>query len=159
MNSLQSSLITVLILIGKVFPQLNGCDYYQALQINSVYTIKSPNYSQNYLRGSDCRWAAEAPPGYKILLNCNEMQLPAPFFCSDKILVSNTGRTDLRDARRHCGSTLFSETSTSTRMTIALKTGPFSRGGKFKCSLKAVKNNCNCGQVNRGRIGECCIFL
>lgn len=155
MNILETLLIACLILIGKVFPQMNGCDYYQALQPDVNYTITSPNYSQNYLRGSDCRWAAEAPPGYKILLSCNEVRLPQSFFCSgDRILVSVIGRTDLRGSTPHCGSTSFSETSASTKMTIALKTGLFSRGGKFKCSLKAVSSGCSCGLVNRGRIGQ-----
>lgn len=160
MNFLASSLITILILIGKVFPQSNGCDYYQALKPDVTYTITSPKYSLNYLRGSDCRWAAEAPPGYRILLSCSEVRLPTSFFCSgDRILVSNAGRADLRDATRHCGSSSFSETSASNRMTIALKTGTFSRGGKFKCLLKTVGSSCSCGQVNRGRIGEFSVYL
>lgn len=154
MNCLESLLITVLILIGESLSQLRGCDYYQALEPEFNYTIASPKYSENTFRPNDCRWAVEAPPGYKILLSCNEVRLSSFFCSSDRISVSNTGRTDLRNAKQHCGSSAFSETSLSTRMTIALKTGKFSRDGKFKCSLKAVVNGCSCGQFNRGRIGE-----
>jgi hypothetical protein len=145
----------IISLVGKLSSQSNKCDYYQALKPSVIYTISSTRYPQNYVRGTDCRWAAEAPPGYKVSLTCNEVKLPATFFCNgDRILVSLVGRADLRDGRKHCGGVAFMETSSSTRMTIALKTGQLTRGGRFKCALKAVANSCSCGQLNSGRIGE-----
>lgn len=157
---MNSSLIIIIFLIigcvSKAQQQSKRCDYFQALKPNGVYSIASPGFSRNYLRGTDCRWAAEAPPGYKILLLCHEVRLPNSLRCkNDRIIVSNTGRSDLRDGKTRCGSASFSETSTSTKMTIALKTGAFTKGGRFKCSLKTVANSCNCGLANRGRIGEC----
>lgn len=157
MNFLKTLSVFVFLLIEKV----KTCDFYQALKPDVIYTIVSPNYARNYFRGTDCRWAAEAPPGFKVLLNCNEVRLPLVFLCGDRIdriLVSNSGRVNLADARRHCGGVAFTETSTSTKMVIALKTTPTSRGGRFKCSLKAVPNSCRCGQLNRGRIGAFCPF-
>jgi hypothetical protein len=157
MNSLETLSIIVLSLIGKVSAQSKACDFYQELKPGKIYTIASPRYPQNYLRGTDCRWAAEAPPGYKISLGCNEVRLPLVLRCNDRvdrILVSPSGRVNLSDARRHCGGVSFSETSLSTRMLVALKSGPFISGKRFKCSLKAVADNCSCGQLNRGRIGE-----
>lgn len=153
MNFRKISLIAVFILIESVYLQYRGCDYFQAVKLETNYLISSPRYSQNFL-GNECRWAAEAPPGNEISVNCTEVRLQPTLSCyGDRILVSKSGRTDLRDARRYCGGASFSESSTSTKITIALKTGSFSQGGKFKCSLKAVASRCICGQVNRGRIG------
>lgn len=159
MNFLETLSIIVFLLIGKVSTQSNGCDFYQELELDIIYTISSPRFPQRYLRGTDCRWAAEAPAGYKISLDCYEVRLPPVFQCTDKvdrILVSSVGNANLTDGKRYCGGVPFTETSSSTRMVFALKTGPFIRGGRFKCSLKAVRASCSCGQLNRGRIGECC---
>jgi hypothetical protein len=149
--------IIALLLIGKVATQFNGCDFYQAVQPGVTYTVASPRYSRNYLRGTNCRWAAEAPPGYKISLACADVRLPPSFLCNDRadrILVSLSGKVNLYDARRHCGGVSFTETSSSNRMVMALRTAPFTRGGRFKCSLRAVANDCNCGLLNRGKIGK-----
>ena len=141
-------------LIEIVWLQYAGCDYFQELNSEDVYLISSPN-SQIFLQSVECRWAAEAPPEHTLHLDCNEVRLqPTPSCYGDRILVSRSGRSDLRDAKRYCGGASFSETSTSTKITIALKIGLFSAGGKFKCSLKAVASNCSCGQTNKGRIGE-----
>lgn len=154
MKSLNVYSIITFLLIGKVFSQSKDCDYYQALKADTLYTIASPKYSQNYPYGSDCRWSAEAPPGYKVAMTCDSMALPSTILCmGDKILVSRTGRTDVRDGKAYCGASSFNETSTSNRMTIALKTWIFSRGGRIKCSLRAVASSCTCGQLNRGKIG------
>lgn len=155
MNFNKSSLIAVLLLIGKVFPENKNCDYYQRLTVGATYFIASPGYSRNYKRGAECRWAAEAPPGYKISFNCNDVKLPSELSCrSDKIMVSRTGRANLGDGKVHCGEASFTETSASTRMVVALKTGKLSKGGKFRCSFRAVASTCSCGQLNRGKIGE-----
>lgn len=158
MNFPQTLPIITLLLIGKVSTQSKACDFYQPLKPDVVYTIASPRFPQNYLRGTDCRWAAEAPTGYKVSLSCAEVRLPLVFLCndrSDRILVSLSGKVNLSDARRRCGEVSFTETSSSNRMIIALKTVQRTRGGRFKCSLKAVSNtnSCNCGLLNRGRIG------
>lgn len=153
MNFLEILLIITL-LVAKISSQSKSCDYYQAVKPGIIYSIMSPNFSQNYQLGTDCRWAAEAPAGHQVSLSCNQVKLPTTFACfGDRILVSNTGRADLRDGKKHCGASSFSETSVSTRMTLALKTGRFSWGGSFKCSLKTVTNSCSCGLINRGRIG------
>lgn len=148
------SLIIALKLIEEVSLQYEGCDYFEELKPDTTYFISSPRNSENLLWGDDCRWAAEASFGNKILLNCNEVRIQPSISCyGDSILVSMSGRTDLSDAKRYCGMTSFSETSTSTKITIALKTRSVSIGVRFKCSLQAVASNCSCGQVNRGRIG------
>lgn len=135
--------------------QYGNCDFFQKLSTTSQFTITSPRYPGNFLRDTKCRWAAEAPPGFKISLNCFEFQLPSSSWCSlDNLSISQTGRVDLGDAKRFCGWSPFQVESTSYRMTIALNVGRFSKGGRFRCSIRALKNNCNCGVRNRGKIGK-----
>lgn len=132
-----------------------NCDFFQRLTATSQFTIVSTGYPQNYLSNTKCRWAAEAPMGYKVSLNCYDVRLPSSLSCANDLLsVSPSGRADLSDGKRFCGNSPFQVYSTSYRMTIAHKVGPFSKGGKFRCDIKAVKNYCSCGVRNRGRIGE-----
>lgn len=145
--------ILSVIFIGNVFAQFNGCDFYKELKPEKVYTITSPLYPQKYRRETSCRWAVEAPAGYKISLDCYEVTLAFSFFCyGDRILASKTGRTDVRDSNRNCDP--FKVTSVSNRMTIALKTQAFSYGGRFKCALHLIVDTCSCGQYNKARIGR-----
>lgn len=133
-----------------------GCDFFQRLSSNVTYTITSPRYSRTYPSGVSCRWAIEAPPAHNVLVNCQDVKMPSSKLCSrDGILVSTTGRADLRDASLHCGKRSFKLQSKSTRMTMALRTSRFNKaGGRFKCSLRAVgDSSCSCGQMNRAKIG------
>lgn len=140
------------LLIGRASSQSNGCDYFKKLKPDRTYTITSPRYPQRYRRETNCRWAVEAPAGYKISLNCYEVTLARSLFCyGDRILASKTGRTDVRDSKRNCET--FKLTSTSTKMTVALRTQGFSYGGRFKCSLHLTADSCNCGLHNKARIG------
>lgn len=141
----------VLLLVGSADSQYKGCDYFQAMKPGKLYSIATKKIG----RSSNCRWSAEAPPGYRISLVCHEVNLPSTLLCrGDEIMVSISGRADLRGGKRHCGNASFIETTISRKITVALK----SRSGELKCSLKAianVSNSCTCGQQNRGRIGEC----
>lgn len=153
MKHFRSLFIFSLLLIENAFSQFNGCDYYKKLKPDTTYTIRSPRYPKSYRREANCRWAVEAPAGFKISLDCYEVTFNFPFFCyGDTILASRTGRTDVRDSNRNCDT--FKATSTSTKMTVALKTQAPSFGGRFTCSLRLVIDGCNCGQHNQARIGS-----
>jgi CUB domain len=148
-------LIIFVALIGPASLQFGSCDYSQTLTNGTVYSIASTRYPQNYRRGDDCRWAVVAPPGYRATLSCDEVAVPVSFLClGDSIFVSRTGRTDVRDGRRYCGNSSFYEKSDSTRMTIIFRPGLLTRGGRFKCTMRAVEDTCSCGQLNRGKIGK-----
>ncbi len=135
--------------------QFFDCDFSQLLSTSSIYEIISPAYPGNYLKGTQCRWEAEAPQGFKISLSCSQVELSPSIACfGDKISVSTTGRLDLANSKHFCNP--FQIESASNRMTMALKAGRFSRGGRFRCKIKAVKNNCVCGKRNRGKIGKLC---
>lgn len=55
--------------------QFQGCDFYQDLFVGIQYQIFSPGYDANYPAGTSCRWAAEAPPGYKVELVCDDIAM------------------------------------------------------------------------------------
>lgn len=148
------------ILLIKTLDDYGDCDYFQRLSITSQYKITSPGYPRNYLKNTKCRWITEAPLGYKVSLNCNDVRIPFSLSCkNDNLYVSATGRADFADGKLHCGNSPFQVVSTSYRMTMALQVGSLSSGGgggggKFSCIVKAVKNNCSCGVRNRGKIGK-----
>ena len=137
------------IYVVQVTGQYTGCDYFQALKSGESYTIQSPGYPGKYQGNTNCRWLAESPPKTTISLDCADVQLPSSLSCrADTLLVSMTGRTDLADGRRYCGSGGFTSKSVDNRMTLALRTGA-TGSGSFKCSLRTT---CDCGRHNRGRI-------
>jgi hypothetical protein len=157
-SSINSIHIITLILIIKNFlvlartnlREFEKCDYHQELRPASQHTI---GYVGGYSRGISCRWAAEAPAGYKITLDCNNVQMPPSFAClGDQIQVSTAGRADMSDAKRFCGP--FRAESLGTQMTVSLKSTPTSSGGKFRCLFSTVKSKCTCGSRNRGKIGN-----
>jgi hypothetical protein len=59
-----------------------GCDHFQALRVGVNYQIYSPNFhlGQLYPRSTRCRWTAEAPPGFKVNINCDVFDLPSVRF-------------------------------------------------------------------------------
>lgn len=63
-------------LIGQIFGHFNGCDYHQKLDSNKSYNFFSPNFPYSYNSKTYCRWTAEAPMGYSVILNCTEIYLP-----------------------------------------------------------------------------------
>lgn len=134
--------------LTKARDEFGTCDYFQKLTSSSQFTITSPGYPSNYTRNAKCRWTAEAPPGFKISLNCIEVQIPCG---SDNLSIIAVGSSD---PKRYCGKSPFQVDSTSYRVSIALQVGNFSSGGKFRCVIKSMLNNCSCGTRNRGRIGN-----
>ena len=59
---------------------------------------------------------------------------------------------DLGDGTRNCGSVTVTGTSQSNKLTIAMVTTFWPFGGRFMCNLKLIKDKCQCGQRNTGRI-------
>lgn len=151
------SMASVIMLVShSQSQQFKNCDFFQSLSANVTHTITSPKYSRPYPKGASCRWAVEAPPGHNVLVNCREIKMSASWMCSrDGIVVSTTGRADLRDASSHCGRKSFTLKSRSTRLTMALRSSRHNgAGGRFKCTLRTVEDDsCNCGQMNRAKIG------
>lgn len=67
--------------------------------------------------------------------------------------MSRTGRKDLLDAERFCGSGSFTRTSVSNMMVASLKVVLNPPRGFIQCSFKAQKiTNCNCGVKKNTKI-------
>ncbi|KAG4069013.1 hypothetical protein HA402_008324 [Bradysia odoriphaga] len=120
------------------------------------YDIFSPEQNRNGIfnrEGMDCRWAAEAPAGHILVLDCDEVYMPLSNNCNDaRIEVSASGETNLSDANRYCGTKSFRTQSVGNRMVIAFK--PFSSlnalfGSFFRCRLTSTADivfPCECGK-------------
>ena len=150
MNILQ--LLCYFGLVVGITSQFTGCDYFQTLKSGESYPIQSPGYPRKYRGGTNCRWLVESPPKTTIALDCGDVQLPSSGGCkNDALIMSTTGRIDLLDGKRYCGTGGFTSKSISNRMTLALKTGA-TGGGSFKCTMRSSVSTCDCGRQNRGRI-------
>lgn len=66
----------IAMMIVPIIGQFNGCDYHQKLDVNKSYNVFSPNFPYSYNSKTYCRWTAEAPMGYSVILNCTEIYLP-----------------------------------------------------------------------------------
>ncbi|XP_058460908.1 venom serine protease-like [Malaya genurostris] len=123
-----------------------GCDYSYNYPSNTVGYVQSPNWSNYYKGGTNCRFTIQAPARHYLYAQCYDMYLPSSYGCYyDKLLVSPTGNNALADAEVRCGSTTFNVASTGNKMVIALQTLTQSTGGRFRCQITAVPLKCDCG--------------
>ncbi|XP_053689581.1 venom serine protease-like [Sabethes cyaneus] len=124
----------------------NGCDYVYSYPSNAVGYVQSPNWSNYYQPGTNCRFTIQAPARHYLYAQCYDMYLPSSYGCYyDKVLVSPSGDTALGDAQVRCGTTPFNIASTGNKMVIALQTSTTSMGGRFRCQITAVPMPCDCG--------------
>ena len=59
---------------------------------------------------------------------------------------------DLGDGTRNCGRMTVTGASQSYKLMVAMIIPYWSFGGRFKCIAKSVKDRCQCGQRNTGKI-------
>ena len=131
-----------------------ACNYYESMVIDRNYTILSPGYNKMHgaPMNTNCKWALEAPPGYKVNLHCNVVFPKLLIGCHNKLLISLNGRVDMKDADTYCGFGEIKTHSLSTRMLIEFQTAILPMGSRFHCIASAILNNCNCGIHNNGKI-------
>ncbi|CAB3229852.1 unnamed protein product [Arctia plantaginis] len=116
----------------------SNCDFYEKINIGQKTVISNPAWPSPYSPGGTCRWIFDCHTGYICRLRCREIGLPATPNCyMDKLLVSATGSSQLRDARVYCGQTNINVRSIETRLSIALITSRFSPGGRFRCTVRS----------------------
>ncbi|XP_055625771.1 venom serine protease-like [Toxorhynchites rutilus septentrionalis] len=124
-----------------------GCDYLYKYDSKAVGYIQSPNWSNYYRGGTNCRYTIQVPPRHYVFAQCYDMYLPSSFGCYyDRLLVSPSGDPSLGDAEVHCGTTPFNMASNGTKMVFALQTSALSNGGRFRCQITAVPIPCDCGR-------------
>ncbi|CAH0403062.1 unnamed protein product [Chilo suppressalis] len=147
----------LLLIVDFVYSQDANCDFYQSVAVGVTYTVKSPNYPYSYGRGQQCRWIADCPVGYNCRLQCTEVNMPQSTSCSmDRLLVSRSGDLQLNNADYYCGQGQFTSLSIGTRISMGLVVSQSSTGGRFSCTLQAVKQQtsgtCSCGYRKQNRI-------
>ena len=151
MLQLQIALILLCHLIHSSVCQLN-CDYYEYMKVGKNYTLSSPGFDQGAPMNTNCLWAMESPPGYKIELDCDVLFLMPLLGCNNRLLISTNGRMDMEDADTYCGFGTIKTHSSSTRMRVEFRTSVLPMGSRFHCSATAIINNCICGIHNDGKI-------
>lgn len=111
----------------------------QTMAVGQSYDVFSPGYGENkdYKPGTNCRWTAMAPAGYRINVNCFNIQLPQPLSGNlDRIDVSYTGNSNLSDAQVYATNRPFAYSTYGNKVVIALRSSQYTaKGGKFLCSL------------------------
>ncbi|XP_063897593.1 venom serine protease 34 isoform X1 [Helicoverpa armigera] len=148
-------LVLLLWLVNYSTAQDANCDFYQQVNVGTVYYVNSPNYPGSYTPGQQCRWIATCPQGYNCRLECPAIELPQSPSCSvDRLLVSRSGDPQLNAADTYCGRGSLTAISTGQTISIGLITSRSSSGGRFRCQLTAqassTPNTCSCG-VRRQR--------
>lgn len=146
---MQGIIICILGVLAFSAPGISAlCDYAQTLVPGTQYQIFSPGYYGNYPAYSSCSWLANAPPGYKIELSCNEFVVP----CYDLFVVNQYGLSSGSGDTALCNRAPFSITSLTNAISVRLST--VTSSGRFYCTLKTVADACQCGrrQVSRMNI-------
>lgn len=54
----------------------SNCDYYQEVEIGQRYYIYNKEYPDWYPAGTACRWVAHSKANTKIVLSCEDIDIP-----------------------------------------------------------------------------------
>ncbi|EDV59543.2 venom serine protease [Drosophila erecta] len=146
-------LISLLLLAPAVLAYFEDCDNTFHLNPGNTY-VESPYYPNNYPGGSSCRYKFTAPLDYYIQVRCSLGIPTSNGQCTtDNFWIDTEGDLLMRGAENFCGSGTLSRESLFTELVFAyISTG--TNGGSFKCTLTAVKQNCNCGWSATARIAN-----
>ncbi|XP_001861530.2 venom serine protease [Culex quinquefasciatus] len=147
MKSLALALLVITSLLKSSSGQISyaGCDYVYNFESRATGYIQSPNYPNYYAPRTNCRFTIQAPANNYLYAQCYDMYLPSSYGCYyDKLVVSSTGDSTLRDGQARCGSTTFDVASSGNKMVIVLQTSSI-YGGRFRCQITAMPPKCNCG--------------
>ncbi|XP_052862909.1 venom serine protease-like [Anopheles cruzii] len=143
-----ATLLVVAYGAGYTYAQFTGCDRTKSFTTGEVYYVESPNYSNYFAKGTNCRWLLTAPAGNTLYINCYDMVLASTTQCSgDRLEISLKNDPTLASASRYCGQQTFSTQSTGNQVTMALRATATSTGGRFRCQVvaQAPAPKCSCG--------------
>ncbi|XP_046828197.1 venom serine protease-like [Vespa crabro] len=125
----------------------SDCNFYQDLEPNINYYVYNPDYPDYYIGEHTCRWIASS--NTRVKLNCSIFDIPPTANCSMDYI-----KVDVGDGIEYkfCGLNSFVVESISSKMTITFHSEYNTYGGKFRCDLRAVEDQCRCGWKNPSRI-------
>lgn len=58
-----------------------NCDYYQEMTLGQTYYLYNKEYPNNYPPNTSCRWVARSPANTRIILSCEDIQIPPVSNC------------------------------------------------------------------------------
>jgi trypsin len=140
------------------------CDYFQELVMGQEYYIYNLEYPSSYSQSVSCRWSGTSPEDTVIILTCDDIDIPSSNDCQgDRLAISLTGDSNLKDATNYCGTTATTVVTQGNSITVGLFSTSTSSGGRFACSLTAMQaapmtttserpNICDCGWRHQTRI-------
>ncbi|XP_049547073.1 venom serine protease-like [Anopheles darlingi] len=133
--------------IVSVTGQYGTCDYTYSYSTGQTGYIESPNFSNYYTPGANCRYTINAPVGHYLYVQCYDMYLPSSTGCYyDKLAISLSGDSNLADAQLRCGTSTFNVQTSYNKLVVALLGSTSTIGGRFRCQITAVKIPCDCGR-------------
>ncbi|XP_046827166.1 venom serine protease-like [Vespa crabro] len=124
-----------------------NCDYNQELKPNVDYYVYNPDYPNYYMGEHNCWWSARSSG--RIKLNCTIFDIPPSSNCSLDFMKV---KVDDDIEYVFCGLNSFTVESIASKMTIKFHSRYNTYGGKFRCILRVVKEECRCGWKNPSRI-------
>ncbi|XP_049547074.1 venom serine protease-like [Anopheles darlingi] len=133
--------------------QFAGCDRQKTFTSGEVFYVESPNYSNYFPSGTNCRWQLTAPTGNTLYINCYDVVLASSNLCAaDRLEISLRNDPTLASATKYCGQKAFVLQTTGNQATIALRTISTSSGGRFRCQVVAQPPKCSCGLRRTSKI-------
>ncbi|XP_043477669.1 venom serine protease 34-like isoform X2 [Leptopilina heterotoma] len=132
-------LFIFLFLLDVSKTQEADCDLYQFVNLGSLYYIYNLEYP-DYVTGTKyCRFRAEAPEGYRILLECEDINIPSSLLCLNQYLSINTNPDSILSIPSiFCGIGTMTMSSVNNKMTVIYRSLPTGRPARFFCNVTSV---------------------
>ncbi|KAJ8979228.1 hypothetical protein NQ317_019080 [Molorchus minor] len=141
-----------------------NCDFYQDLIMGQEYYIYNQEYPGSYGPSASCRWVAHSEPGTRIIISCENINIPSSPNCNgDRLSISLTGNENLADSRNYCGVGSVTLATAGNSLAVGLFSTSGTKGGKFICTITAIQDTtavtteappspCDCGWKQGTRI-------
>ncbi|XP_062133666.1 venom serine protease [Drosophila sulfurigaster albostrigata] len=142
-----------LLVLPAAWGYFEGCD--NTYTVDGTIYVESPYYNSTYPPGTSCRYKFVAPVDYYITVQCT-ISLPSNNGqCStDNFWLDTEGDLLMRTSENFCGTGTFTRDSLFTELVFAYISTGSNVGGKFRCSLSAKPQSCNCGWSATTRIAN-----
>lgn len=106
----------------------------------SPLIVQSPKYPENFVSDLSCRWNINVPVGYRFRVLCEDFSLTSTPNCQSDVVTIN--------GKKYCsGPTLDTKWNGGQPLIIDFQSR--TNSGKFKCTVSAIEDPCNCGNVKK----------
>ncbi|CAL8070446.1 unnamed protein product [Orchesella dallaii] len=129
---MQSGAVVLFALFGLTFgaPQVvpepratSSCSFSHTFTaVGQQAYLNSPSWPNAYSDNADCLYKLASPAGTNIVLNCTEFNVEFTSGCNyDRMTVSLSGDSTLRDGMVACGKGTFTQSSTTNALAVGFK--------------------------------------